>query len=213
MSFIKNLICRQGDFELNIPLMEWPDKKVIALSGPSGSGKSTLALVLCGLKPVKKGFEWIFKDRNLALLSPPARNISLLFQSLELFPNMNAKKNILFPAEARKMSKEAMEKRFFLLTDRLQISSVLKCPVQVLSGGERQRVALARALMVKPDFLILDEPFSSLDDSLKKEAGFLVQEILEAEKLPTLLISHSKEEIKALAHQVFFIRNGRLVSD
>lgn len=193
--------------------MEWPDEKVIALSGPSGSGKSTLALALSGLKSTEKGFEWVFKGRNLALLSPPARNISFLFQSLELFPNMNAKKNILFPAQARKMSKEAIEKRFCLLTERLRISSVLKSPVHLLSGGERQRVALARALIVKPDFLILDEPFSSLDDPLKKTSGFLVQEILEAENLSALLISHNQEEIKALAHHVFFIQNGRLASD
>ncbi len=192
--------------------MEWPDGKVIALTGPSGSGKSTLALALCGLKPLEKGFEWIFKGRDLAKLSPPERRISFLFQSLELFPNMNAKQNILFPAEARKSSKQESYKRFYYLVEGLKISNLLKKPVQVLSGGERQRVALARALIINPDFLILDEPFSFLDNQTKALAIALVKNILEEEKPSTLVISHSPEEIKTLkVHQVLHLQAGRLI--
>ena len=212
MSYIKNLICHQGDFTLDIPYMEWPDEGVSALSGPSGSGKSTLALALCGLKPVEKGFQWMVKDKDIALVSPPKRNISLLFQSLELFPHMNAEQNILFPAQVRKMPKEQISERLSILQEHLQFSAFLKKLVHLLSGGEKQRVALARALIVKPDFLILDEPFSSLDASLKKSATYLLKKVLEQEKCPTLLISHSTEEIKSLAQHVFYIRDGQLQS-
>ena len=212
MSYIKNLICRQGDFTLDIPFMEWPDEGISALSGPSGSGKSTLALALCGLKPVEQGFQWMFKDKNMAFLSPPERNISLLFQSLELFPHMSAEQNILFPAQARKISKEQINEKMSVLREQLQLSSFLKKSIHLLSGGERQRVALARALMVKPDFLILDEPFSSLEASLKENAIHLLKKVLEQEKCPTFLISHSAEEIKSLAQHVFYIRGGKLHS-
>ena len=213
MPYVKNLICNQGDFKLDIPSMEWPDEGISALTGPSGSGKSTLALALCGLKKVEKGFQWLFKEQDMALLPPPERNISLLFQSLELFPHMNAEKNILFPAQARKISKEQTQERFLVLQEYLQLSSFLKKPVHLLSGGEKQRVALARALIVKPRFLILDEPFSSLDEVIKKNAIQLLKKILEWEKCPTLLISHDKEEIESLARKVFYIQNGQLQSD
>ncbi len=210
MSYIKNLICRQGDFELNVPFLHWPDEGVSALAGPSGSGKSTLALALCGLNPVEKGFQWIFKNKDLALLSPPERKISFLFQSLELFPHLSAEQNILFPAHARKINKEKTREKLYMLEEYLQLSRFLKKSVHFLSGGEKQRVALARALMVKSDFLILDEPFSSLDAKLKQASFTLLKEILKQDKTPTLLISHSVEEIKSLSQQVFYIQAGRL---
>ena len=212
MSYIKNLICRQGNFELNIPSLEWPDEGVSALTGPSGSGKSTLALALCGLNPVKKGFQWIFKDSDMALLSPPERKISFLFQSLELFPHINAEQNILFPAQAQKMSREEIKKRLPVLQEHLDLASFLKKPVHLLSGGEKQRVALARALIVKPRFLILDEPFSSLDPELKRKSIVLLKKVLEEEKCPTLFISHDADEIKSLAGRVFYIQKGRISS-
>ena len=193
--------------------MEWPDKGVSALTGPSGSGKSTFALALCGLKKVEKGFQWIFKDQDMVLLSPPERNISLLFQSLELFPHMNTEQNILFPAQARKMNRKEIQERLLVLQEHLQFSAFLKKPVHLLSGGEKQRVALARALIVKPRFLILDEPFSSLDEELKESSIQLLKKILEREKCPTLLISHDKEELKSLAQKVFYIQKGQLQSD
>ena len=193
--------------------MEWPDEGISVLTGPSGSGKSTFVLALCGLKTVEKGFQWIFKDQDIALLSPPERNISLMFQSLELFPHMNAEQNILFPAQARKRDKPETQKRMLMLQEHLQLFSFLKKPVYMLSGGEKQRVALARALIVKPRFLILDEPFSSLDVQLRKRVAILLKKILEWEKCPTLLISHSEEEIRSLARKVFYIHEGQLRSD
>ena len=193
--------------------MEWPDEGISALSGPSGSGKSTFALALCGLKKVEKGFQWLFKKQDMALLSPPERNISLLFQNLELFPHMSAEQNILFPAQARKIPKDETQKRLLVLEEHLQVFSFFKKPVHLLSGGEKQRVALARALVVKPRFLILDEPFSSLDEELKKNSIQLLKKILDWEKCPALLISHDKEEIESLAQKVFYIQNGQLQSD
>ena len=193
--------------------MEWPDEGISVLTGPSGSGKSTFALALCGLKKVEKGFQWIFKDQDIALSPPPERNISLMFQSLELFPHMNAEQNILFPAQARKIGKKETKERMLVLQEYLQLFSFLKKPVYMLSGGEKQRVALARALVVKPRFLILDEPFSSLDAKLKESSLTLLKKILEWEKCPTLLISHDWENIKPLAKKVFYLRKGQLQSD
>ena len=212
MSHIKNLICRQGNFELNIPSLDWPDQEISALAGPSGSGKSTLALSLCGFKPVAKGFKWIYKGQNLASLPPPQRNISLLFQGLALFPHMSAKQNILFPVHARGLNQSTLKGRLSLLITALELSGFLKKQVSFLSGGEKQRVALARALMVRGDFLILDEPFSSLNSALKKNAIALLKKIQMQDKNAVFLISHNEEEIKYLAQRVFRLQKGRLTS-
>ena len=212
MSSIKNLISRQGDFELNIPTLEWPENSITALTGASGAGKSSFALALSGLKPVEKSFEWVFKNRDLAKLSPPNRGISLLFQSLELFPHLSAKQNILFPAQAKKLAKaEKTKTRFNFLQKSLALEAFLDQPVFKLSGGEKQRVALARALILKADFLILDEPFSSLDKKLKEQGRLLLKQILSQDKNSILIISHSEKEIKCLAQKVFYLHKGRLI--
>ena len=213
MSHIKNLVCRQGQFELNIPSLKWLDGEIRVLTGPSGSGKSTLALCLCGLKPVEKGFQWIFKGQDLVSIPPPKRNISFLFQELALFPHMSAKQNILFPAEAKGMTKANKQARLSFLQKELELSPFLHKKVAYLSGGEKQRVALARALMPHPiHFLILDEPFSSLNLALKKKAIALLKTMHAKEKYSVLLISHSAEEITLLNSPVFSLHKGQLAS-
>ncbi len=210
MSEVKNLICEQGDFTLQIPHLEIPDEGMSLLSGPSGSGKSSLALSLCGLKNLKPGFQWIFQNQDLALFPPSKREISFLFQTLELFPHMSGEKNILFPAHAKHLPSEWINERFSLLKDHLMLSPFLKKPIHLLSGGEKQRVALARAFMAKPRIFILDEPFSHLDEELKKISLGLIEKILRSQKCPALIISHDIKIVKSLASKNFFIRNGQL---
>ena len=125
---------------------------------------------------------------------------------------MSVEQNILFPAEAKKISKEQKAKRFALLQEELELLSFLKKPVRVLSGGEKQRTALARSLMVPSDFLILDEPFSCLDLKLKKKALNLIKKIFDQDKNSVLFISHSAEEIKWLAQNTFYLKAGELMS-
>lgn len=188
--------------------MELIDEGINILTGPSGSGKSTLALALCGLINTKSPFQWLFKENNIALLSPPKRNISMMFQSLELFPHLSAEKNILFPTQKQKPSQ--IKKRFQLLTEELKLSSFLKKSVLNLSGGEKQRVALARALIAKADFLILDEPFSSLDSTLKNRALKLICTIVKQEKQTCLLITHQDLEVMKTGNKIFHIQQGQI---
>ena len=190
--------------------MELIDERINILTGPSGSGKSTLALALCGLVKIQSSFQWLFKENNIALLSPPKRNISMMFQSLELFPHLSAKKNILFPAKAQKQNSSKLEERFQLLIEELELTPFLKKSVLDLSGGEKQRVALARALIVKSDFLILDEPFSSLDSTLKIRALKLISTIVKKEKQTCLLIAHQDPEVMKIGDKTFHIYQGQL---
>ena len=211
MSYIKNLVFQREHFKLDIPFMEWPDKTLSVLTGPSGSGKSSLAWALCGLHKVEKSFEWIFEEKLLHKLKAPQRGISFLFQSLELFPHMSGKENIFFPALAKKMPVKDILSRLSFLDSYLNIDSFLEKPVHKLSGGEQQRIALARSLIIPSSFLILDEPFSSLDKNRIKKVCQLLKKILDQDQNSILVISHQITELQNIADQFFYMKNGKLV--
>ena len=211
MSLVKNLYYKIEGFKLDIPEWHLLDEGVTALLGVSGSGKTTIAKLLCGLLPCHS-FTWDFKSHNLAALKSSDRKIGILFQELHLFPHMTARENILFALRSRGYSFSRKQEEFKEIVKFLKIEDKLKLHSYQLSGGEKQRVALARALLNYPQFLILDEPFSSLDSSLKKEACILTKEIIKKRNLPTLFISHDQEEIKYLADKVFILDKGNLKS-
>lgn len=210
MSLVENLNRDYGDFRLSIPHWEIPDRGITALCGPSGSGKTTLFRILLGLEPCR-GWSWRFLDTDLAKLSVPERRLGVVFQSLELFPHLSAAENIRFAAEARKRPKNETNLDLERLASELQITAVLNKNVSLLSGGERQRVALARAIIGEPRMLLLDEPFSSLDADLRVEARALLKRAVQARQIPAVLITHDKEDLKALADSAVEIRAGQIV--
>ncbi len=210
MSVVKNLIRKYDGFKIDIPHWEIPDRGITALCGPSGSGKTTVFRLLIGLEPCLS-LEWKFADVDLAKLAPPERKLGVVFQSLELFPHMTAEENIFFAARARQMAPKEMSQRLGELVDDLRLQNCLHRRASVLSGGEAQRVALARAVIAQPRFLFLDEPFSALDSELKSEARSLVKRVIEKLQIPTLLITHDAEDLRAIAQQVVQIRDGRIL--
>jgi sulfate transport system ATP-binding protein/putative spermidine/putrescine transport system ATP-binding protein len=209
MSWVRNLIRDYGDFKIEIPEWEIGDEGVTALWGASGSGKTSVIRLLTGLDEAK-GFSWEFKGLDLAKLSPPERRLGVVFQTYELFPHMTARENILFAAQARKVAESDARTHFKELVDVLALSSCLDRRAAVLSGGEKQRVAIARALIGRPRILLLDEPFSALDADLRAEARTLVRNAILAEKIPTVLITHDKQDIEALSAKVTQITHGRV---
>lgn len=210
MSLVKNLRADYGDFHIDIPSWEILDNGVTALWGPSGAGKTSVFRLLLGLDRAQPGFTWDFRGTDLAGMSTPERRLGVVFQSLELFPHMTARQNILFAAEARGLGD--VSAHLNALVDRLSLSGFLERRASVLSGGERQRVALARALIGKPRLLFLDEPFSALDADLRAGARALVKSAIEAEGLPTVLITHDRTDLDVLATKVSEIRNGRIAN-
>jgi ABC-type sugar transport system ATPase subunit len=210
LSVVKNLKKTQGDFKIEIP--EWLilDEGVTALWGPSGAGKSSVFRLLIGLEEAEPGFTWNFGNEDIASLPVPQRNLGVVFQNLELFPHMTAKQNILFAARAREIAPEKANRRLIELAEALKIDPLLNRESRLLSGGERQRVAIARALIGEPRILLLDEPFSSLDEELRASARVLVREVLEREKIPALLITHDRADLDSMAGRVSEIRGGRI---
>lgn len=164
------------------------------IKGESGSGKSTLLNVIAGLKNADSGNivcnNKVYMDEN-TFLPPERRRIGYVFQDFALFPHINAKKNITY----------ALNKDF-LHTDHMTLALNLndhlhKMPHE-LSGGQQQRVAIARAIAMRPNLLILDEPFSSLDKKNGFEAQKIISKYIKDWDIPCLLVTHDQSELNEL---------------
>lgn len=179
----------------------------IALSGKSGSGKTTLLRILAGLEEAEgnikvEGATWLDKKINLP---PQKRGIGFVFQDYALFNNMNVEQNLLYVNNDR-----ALADKLLNLTD---LGGLKDRSTQKLSGGQKQRVALCRAMMNSPKLLLLDEPLSALDPSMRAR---LQDEILLLHNefgTTTIMVSHEPSEIYKLASKVIVLDNGKLLKE
>ena len=170
--------------------------EICLLKGSSGCGKSTLFNVISGLKKPDNG-TIILNDNILSnehiFIKPEKRKIGYVFQDFALFPHIDAEKNIRY-------AKSNNENTLFedVISDLKLLSHLKKMPHE-LSGGQQQRVALARAIMMQPNLLLLDEPFSNLDQSSVNSAQNLILNVIDRFNIPCLLISHNPNQAKALS--------------
>ena len=186
------------------------DNEIMGLLGASGSGKSLTLKCIAGIEKPDKG-RIILNDRVLLdsekkiNISPKDRKIGYLFQDYALFPNMNVYENIKVGIrEGENFDKLIMEK-----LEEMRISHLKDKKINEISGGEKQRVALARLLINKPEIILLDEPFSALDDYLKSKIELEVSEVLRNYKIPTILVSHSRAEAYRLCNEICVMSNGK----
>ena len=183
----------------------------VSISGISGSGKTTFLRLISGLIQPQNGTicwgEQVWHDtKNKQCIPPQERNIGMVFQDYALFPNMNTLDNIIFAC------KEKVEKKYLhSILDTLGLDNYLPRYPHQLSGGQQQRVAIARALISKPALLLLDEPFSALDESLKKTIQSFIYEIHKQNSMTTLVVSHQISEIKPYAHRFLQFENEKLL--
>ena len=183
----------------------------VSISGISGSGKTTFLRIISGLIQPQNGTicwgEQVWHDtKNKQCIPPQERNIGMVFQDYALFPNMNTLDNIIFAC------KEKVEKKYLhSILDTLGLDNYLPRYPHQLSGGQQQRVAIARALISKPALLLLDEPFSALDESLKKTIQSFIYEIHQQNSMTTLVVSHQISEIKPYAHRFLQFENEKLL--
>lgn len=185
----------------------------IGIFGPSGCGKSTLVNLIAGLSRPDQGSifvngEPLFVGKEKLNIPVEHRQIGMVFQRPHLFPHLSVKGNLLYGYKRcnpgrRKITLEN-------LVDVLQIGDLLDRSVNNLSGGEKQRVAIGRALLSNPRLLIMDEPLSALDDSLKFQIIPFLQKSCETFAIPYLFISHSLTEMRIMSERVLNVAGGCL---
>lgn len=185
--------------------------QVTCLLGPSGCGKSTTLRIIAGVEMQDSGE--IYVDGNLVCdtvhrVPPEGRSIGLMFQDFALFPHLSVADNIAFGLKGSKSNKRA---RVLDLLEKIDLTRAIDQFPHELSGGEQQRVALARALAPRPSIMLMDEPFSGLDERLKDEIRDSTLDVLKAEGTAVLLVTHEPDEAMRMADEIALMRDGRIV--
>ena len=195
---------------LNNINLQLEKEKIACILGPSGCGKTTLLKLIAGLTKVQEGE--IFLNENLVSssnihLKTEKRKIGFLFQDYALFPHQTVKQNLQFAIKDKSTSHRVEE-----IMDVIKLSDSLEKYPHELSGGEQQRVALARSIIAKPDLLLLDEPFSSLDLNLKEEVRDDTLHLLQKSNISVLLVTHDPFEAMFISNQINIMnKNGEIV--
>lgn len=188
------------------------ENELVVLFGPSGSGKTTLFKCISGITELDNGKVIVgnkvyFDNEKKINLPIQKRNLGYVFQSYTLFPHMNVRKNI--ECGLKGWDNETKDKRVLEMLSLLHIEELeTRYPTQ-LSGGQKQRVALARALAPKPEILLLDEPFSALDQEIRVELAQKIKDLQTQIQIPVLFITHSLEEAFQLADKILILYKGK----
>ena len=182
------------------------ENQILCIMGESGSGKTSILNSIAGLLTPDKG-EIILDDNILFSdkinLKPQERNIGYVFQDYALFPNMSVKDNIFFMNPDKDYANSLIEK--------LGIEYLLENFPNTLSGGEKQKVSIVRALANKPRLLLMDEPFSSIDEKFKNKFYEELIEIKKSLDIPIIMVTHNRHEAEILSDRLIFIDKGRIV--
>jgi ABC-type Fe3+/spermidine/putrescine transport system ATPase subunit len=183
--------------------------ELVALLGPSGSGKTTILKLVAGLMEPEAG-EIRFDTQSMTGIPAEKRGAAMVFQKPLLFPYLNVRENVAFGLKMRKAPDAEIRMRVQKALELVQLQGFESRRPNELSGGQEQRVALARALVIEPRVLLLDEPFSALDQNLRIEMARLVRGVQKLLKITTLFVTHNQEEAAALADRTGLLLDGRL---
>lgn len=186
----------------------------LVLFGPSGCGKTTVLRLLAGLETPDQGTielrGRIVASSGKIFVPPEERNVGMVFQDLALWPHMTVRGNLMFGLKCRGIAQSEADARIRDLLHRVHLETRIHAKTHELSGGEQQRVALARALVMQPSLLLMDEPLSNLDQSLKEA---IISDLLglHAQFGFTLVyVTHDRAEANALASKTLLMSEGRL---
>jgi len=205
VAYDNNQVVNKVSFSLN-------KGEIGCLLGPSGCGKTTILRAIAGFESIKNGTislcDAIVSDTK-SNLPPEKRNIGMVFQDFALFPHLSIAKNIAFGI--RHLSKKDQKERVDQLLKLINLKDYGNRYPHELSGGQQQRIALARGLAPKPDLILLDEPFSSMDTELREELAREIRIILKHENITAILVTHDQNEAFAMADYIGVINNGELL--
>ena len=197
--------------ELRLPIDQF---SITVLFGPSGCGKTTILRCLAGLQRPARGVirlgseTWFDADAKICR-SPQERDIGFLFQEYALFPHLTVVQNIGFGL--KHLTASPRQQRIEEMLSALNLHGLEARYPHQISGGQQQRVALARVLARRPRLLLLDEPLSAIDDSLRAQLRLELRRVLTEFGIPVVLVTHDPVEAQQLSHRVVVLSNGRVV--
>jgi molybdate/tungstate transport system ATP-binding protein len=202
---IKDLFLKKGKFKLNILSLDIDKNEYFVLLGKTGSGKTLLLESIAGFQKIEG--EILFEGKDITNLPPNKRNFGFLYQDFALFPHLNVEQNIRFSEKYHKKNNTLFKD----LINFLQIEKILKRDIKHLSGGEKQRVALARAIYSQPKLLLLDEPLSAVDPTMRNEIMKNLKELPLRYDLSVIHVTHNFREASYLADRLGIILKGTLL--
>jgi multiple sugar transport system ATP-binding protein len=205
---LKNVTKRFGSYvgvdNFNLDIA---DQEFLVLLGPSGCGKTTTMRMIAGLEDVTEGEIWL-GGRMVNNLEPKDRDISMVFQSYGLYPNMTVYENIRFPLRVRKVPADQHKDRVMKAARMVELVDFLDRRPAELSGGQRQRVALGRAIVREPTVFLMDEPLSNLDAKLRVSTRAQIKNLQHTLKTTTIYVTHDQIEAMTLADRVVVMNKG-----
>jgi len=181
------------------------------LLGPSGCGKTTLLRLVAGFYEPDGG-RIFFGNADVTALPPYRRHCGMVFQNYALWPHMTVIENVAFGLSVRGVGRAERRRRALETLAVVQMADYARRRPTQLSGGQQQRVALARALAIRPDFLLLDEPLSNLDASLRLQMRTEIRRAQRAAGVTSVYVTHDQAEALALADRLAVVRDGRIVA-
>ena len=201
----KNIILK--DFVLNIN-----KGKFVSILGTSGIGKTTLLRVISGFKRISSGYIRIngqLASSGFSHMPPENRNLGFVFQDYALFPHLNVFENVGFGL-GRKIKDRNV--KIQNIVEMIDLKGHEKKYPNQLSGGQQQRVAIGRALAINPSAILMDEPFSNLDFSLKSILSNEVKKIIRSTGTTTIMVTHDEKEAERLSDECYLLENGKIKS-
>ena len=192
--------------------LEIEDGEYLSLLGPSGCGKSTLLKTIAGLIPVSGGTVSL-GGKIINEVPAYKRGTVIVFQDMRLFPNMTVAENVAYPLRIKGMNKSERLRKAEEYLGYVRLDGLGDRKISRLSGGQQQRVALARALASEPQIVLLDEPFSSLDENLREDMRKLVKDLHRRFHMTTVMVTHDRQEALAMADRVAIMFDGQIVQN
>jgi len=200
-----------GDFALSGISLSIPEGQYYVLLGRSGAGKTQLLELIAGLEKPDSG-TIVLDGEDITHRKIQERKIGIVFQDYAIFPHLTVFGNIAYPLRSRKIDEQTIVKKVSDVARQMNISHLLSRTTENLSGGENQRIALARTLITSPRLLLLDEPLSSLDASLRDEMKRVLRQ-LNHEGQTIIHVTHDYSDAISLAERVGVIHNGRIIQE
>ncbi len=208
---IQNLTVRlQEDTILRDVSLDIHTGEFLSLLGPSGCGKTTLLKTIAGLRPIQAG-RLLLDGEDISNMPTHKRGTVIVFQDHRLFPHMNLLENVAYGLKMQGIPKDERLKTAAYFLKMVQLEGYEKRRVTEISGGQMQRVALARALASRPKLLLLDEPFSALDENLREEMRVLVRQLHEELGMTTIIVTHDRAEALSLSDRIAVMFDGQIL--